>query len=380
MAGIHTHHIRGAQELRRYSKAWDDLWLRSETTLPTARALPIAQWVEELGDGKPFHALIVEHDGQFVAALPLVQARLKRLFPIARMPWNDWSWAGDLLVDPDCDAAALDRLVELIARETPGLLWFDGVPIESNSWRRFLECLGARGMAYQRHERFRIGTLDCTRDFEAYQKAWSGNFRRQMKKMSRRAEELGGVSLTIHRPVDEKTVNEHLDCGFAVEDRSWKGREGTSVLKSPVMNGFLRKQATLLAAMGHLELVFLEFEGRAIAFELGWTSKGWYFSPKVGYDEEYSHLSPGQLLRLKLAERFFGDRERQGWDFLGPLVEATEKWTTGSYGVERLVVSTGGMGCDAFMHAYRHWWPALRRLRDRARGDASPKEAVAGTV
>jgi hypothetical protein len=132
--------------------------------------------------------------------------------------------------------------------------------------------------------------------------------------------------------------------------------------------------------MGHLELAFLEFERRPIAFELGWTGKGWYFSPKVGYDEAYAHVSPGQLLRFKLAERFFADGERIGWDFLGPLVEATEKWTTGSYAIERLVVSTGGMGSDSFMHAYRHWWPALRRLRDRARGDAAAEPTVAATV
>jgi hypothetical protein len=107
-------------------------------------------------------------------------------------------------------------------------------------------------------------------------------------------------------------------------------------------------------------------------------SKGWYFSPKVGYDEEYSHLTPGQLLRLKLTERFFADRERRGWDFLGPLVEATKKWTTSSYAVARLVVSTGRLGGDAFLHAYRHWWPALRRLRERARGEEAGEPAVAG--
>ncbi len=197
--------------------------------------------------------------------------------------------------------------------------------------------------------------------------------------MSRRAEEVGGASLAVYRPTDEQVVNELLDRGFGVEDRSWKGREGTSILKTPVMNRFLRKQAALLAELGHLELVFLEFDGRAIAFELGWSSKGWYFSPKVGYDEEYSHLTPGQLLRLKLAERFFGDRERNSWDFLGPLVDATEKWTTASYAIDRLVVSTGGVSGDAFMHAYRHWWPALRRLRNRTRGGVAAESAVAAT-
>ncbi len=155
----------GAAELRREADRWDDLWRRSDATLPTARAFPVAQWVEELGGAVPFHALAIEHDGQLVAAIPLLQARLKRLFPIVRLPWNDWSWAGDLLIDPQCDAAAVERLVELIARETPGLLWFDGVPIDSASWQRLLNCLDARAMHYQRHERFRIGTMDCTQRF-----------------------------------------------------------------------------------------------------------------------------------------------------------------------------------------------------------------------
>ncbi len=226
MRGYQVHHLRGTAELRREADRWDDLWRRSDATLPTARAFPVAQWVEELGGAMPFHAFAIEHEGQFVAAIPLLQARLKRLLPIVRLPWNEWSWAGDLLIDPQCDAAVAERLVELIARETPGLLWFDGVPLESASWQRLLNCLDARNMHYQRHERFHIGTLDCTGSYETYQKRWSSNFRRQMKKMSRRAEELGGATLAVHRPTDTQTVSELLDRGFGVEDRSWKGTRG----------------------------------------------------------------------------------------------------------------------------------------------------------
>ena len=76
-------------------------------------------------------------------------------------------------------------------------------------------------------------------------------------------------------------------------------------------------------------------------------------------------MSPGQLLRLKMMERFFDDTERDTWDFLGPLVEAIDRWTTGSYAIERLVVATGGVSGRLALSAYRDWWPAVRDLRDR---------------
>jgi CelD/BcsL family acetyltransferase involved in cellulose biosynthesis len=266
----------------------------------------------------------------------------------------------------------LDRLIDALVELAPPLLWFDGVPLAQPHWQRFLDALGRRDIAYERHERFRIGLVDLTLDGDAYQAGWSSNFRRQMRKMKRLADEQGGVAMSVHRPTDPAELTRLLQIGFEVEDRSWKGRDGTSVLKSPAMHRYLCQQAELLSQLGHLELVYLEFEGRPIAFEYGMFGKGTYFSPKVGYDEEYSHLTPGQLLRLNMMEPFFADPARETWDFLGPLVEATERWSTSTYAIERLVVATGGISGRLALRAYRDWWPAVRRLRERYQGTAAP--------
>jgi CelD/BcsL family acetyltransferase involved in cellulose biosynthesis len=290
---------------------------------------------------------------------------VKYLLKAGRLPANHWSWAGDLLLDPAAPSEALDLLIDGIVRLSLPLLWFDGVPLAEPHWQRFLEALARRGIRYARHERFQIGRVDLTRDWSAYQSQWSGNFRRQMRKMTRRAEELGGVTVSLHRPTCPNELARLLQLGFEVEDRGWKGQNGTSVLKSPAMHRYLGEQAAILSELGHLELYFLEFEGKPIAFEYGLSSKGTYFSPKVGYDEAYSHLSPGQLLRLKMMEAFFADPALRTWDFLGPLVEATDRWTTSSYAIERLVVATKGVSGRLALCAYRDWWPAIRRLRDR---------------
>jgi CelD/BcsL family acetyltransferase involved in cellulose biosynthesis len=297
--------------------------------------------------------------------MPLIEMRLKGVLKAARLPCNEWSWAGDLLLDPDASVDALNCLIDGILSLSLPLLWFDGVPVSQPHWQRFLAALEDRGIGYARRQRFQIGLVNLAQDRTSYQAAWSGNFRRQMRKMTRRAEELGGVSLSVHRPSDSTELGRLLQLGFEVEDRSWKGREGTSVLKSPQMHRYLCEQAALLAEWGHLELYLLEFENKPIAFEYGMSAKRTYFSPKVGYDEAYSHLSPGQLLRLKMMERFFADRACDTWDFLGPLVEATERWTTSSYTIERLVVATGGISSRLALRTYRDWLPAAKRLRER---------------
>jgi CelD/BcsL family acetyltransferase involved in cellulose biosynthesis len=379
MAELRLRCLQSTIDLRAAAADWDDLWLRSDVALPTARAEVVAHWVETLAPDRPFHAVVVENAGRCVAAIPLLSTRIKGLLKAARLPCNSWSWAGDLLLDPHATPEALDRLIDGILELSSPLLWFDGVPLGQPHWQRFLEALSRRGIGYARHERFRIGVVDLSRDWDAYQAAWSGNFRRQMRKMSRRADELGGVTLTVHRPSTTAELEQQLQEGFEVEDRSWKGQNKTSVLQSPMMHRYLRELAQLLADPhhNHLELYFLEFEGKPIAFEYGLFAKGTYFSPKVGYDEAYSRLSPGQLLRLKMIERFFADGTRHTWDFLGPLVEATERWTTSSYAIERLVVATGASGRLA-LRAYRDWWPAMRRLRDGWRGTAEGRANADG--
>jgi CelD/BcsL family acetyltransferase involved in cellulose biosynthesis len=116
---------------------------------------------------------------------------------------------------------------------------------------------------------------------------------------------------------------------------------------------FYLRQAVEIAQAGELELVFLRHQGRAIAFEYGWVIDGIYFSPKVGYDETYARLSPGQLLRYLHLEQSFSRRDSRAIDFLGPLSEATAKWSTNSYSVGSVVASSGTLPSRFLLWTYR---------------------------
>ena len=124
--------------------------------------------------------------------------------------------------------------------------------------------------------------------------------------------------------------------------------------------------------------MFLELDGVPIAFKYGWLSKGIYFSPKVAYDEAYAQLSPGQLLRAELVERFHADRSCESIDYLGPSSGATADWSTKRRPVAQVLIPTTRTGRIA-LAGYETLRPILRRLTgQRAAGQqastgASPR-------
>src|SRR5207244_7663994 len=112
-------------ELCEAAARWDDLWRRSDGVLPNARANFIADFVEQFSPGLRFVAMVVEADGQPVAALPLVEQILKRFVNAGALPANSWCWAGDLMVDLSADVPqALSTLVAELRRLPGAMLGF----------------------------------------------------------------------------------------------------------------------------------------------------------------------------------------------------------------------------------------------------------------
>ncbi len=116
------------------------------------------------------------------------------------------------------------------------------------------------------------------------------------------------------------------------------------MLKNPSVLDFYLRQARHFAGTGELRLVFLEHQGRMIAFEYGWQGKGVYSPLKVAYDEAFQRLSPGQLLRTMLVEQFCADPEMRQVDFLGPSSRATRDFGTGDYPIARMLVAVTPLG------------------------------------
>ena len=353
--------IRSVGELRSLAMAWDDLWRRSEVRSPLARAETVASWIERFAPAARFECLAVEAEGKLAAALPLVGRRLRNLVEIGGLPANSWALCGDLLVDAATDVdAAMDALVAGIAKLDWPAVWLEPVAYESPRWQAFVAAVRRRGLAVAPLFVDVVGQVDVQGSWSSYQERWTRNHRRHIRKADRRATTTGRLSLEVCTAFEPGRVADLLRRGCDIENRSWKGEAGTSILRAPGMFDWFVKQAEQLADWGQLQLTFLQLDGRPIAFEYGYRAKATYFSHKVGYDPAYAHLSPGQLLRQRMLERFFAERQVRCVDFWGPLSDATAKWATHCYRVGRLVVAPDRLFSQLAVRGYRTLRPWLR--------------------
>jgi CelD/BcsL family acetyltransferase involved in cellulose biosynthesis len=336
---LHLLHFHNSQVLTGQAQAWNDLWQRSEVASPSARAELLALWLETFAPGRKFHVLVVADGDRWVAALPLVEGRIKRFLPVGILPQNEWTSGGDLLVDCRADApAVLDRLCSGIASLPWPLLWLEDIPFEAPRWQAFSEALQRAGMRTDLAPQGRVAQVEIGADWAAYEATRNGDHRRSRHRYARMLEKAGLVRLATRVPTTDQETDQWIHQAFEIEDRSWKGGVGSSVIRAGHL-AFFQRQARLLAAAGFLETVFLTLDETPIAFVYGWRAKGVWFIAKLGYDDGFRRYGPGQQMMMRLLERLHADLACQLLDFWGPLVPWNESWATKTYEIGRIAAA-----------------------------------------
>lgn len=359
-------HLTSIDDLRSAAPAWDDLWWRSDVSLPTVRAELLAQWLERFAARRDFHAFAVEENGRWVAALPLISHRLAGMLSAGVLPCNPWSSSGELLLDPTADAAsALDAILDAAANVSWQWLWLNETVVHASRWREFVNACHRADAASASHERYQVAQIEINRDWDSFLKNLSRTHRQATSRSVRRLNDEGNVRFEMHSQLDLSDVKPWLEKVFDVEDRSWKGKIGSSVLRTPGMFEFFLAQAEQLADWGQLEIATLELEGHLLATLYGFSAKNVYYAHKIGYDPRFAHFSPGQVMFWHILEKLHADGRWRAMDCLGPLTEALARWRPATYAVGRIVVAPRRLVGRAAMHAYQNWWPAVRRLRKK---------------
>ncbi|MEX2188245.1 MAG: GNAT family N-acetyltransferase [Pirellulales bacterium] len=335
-----------------HADAWNDLWQRSEVAAPSARAEQVANWIAQFAADEPLHAITV-HDGErLVAALPLIGRRMKHLVRVGMLPQNEWTSGGDLLVDPQADAPRVfDCLCEGIADMPWPLLWLEEIPLATPRWRAFQQAIERANMSSEATTQASTAQVELHHDWQRYEASRDGDHRRSRRRYARKLERAGVVRLDVHAPTDPAEVDRLSRLAFEIEDRSWKGPAGSSVMKAGLLD-FFRTQARLLAASGHLEIAFLTLDDQPIAFAYCWRAKGVAFIAKLSFDETFRQFGPGQQLVMQLIERLHGDADCRLLDFWGRLAPWNESWATQIYDVSRLVVAPPRMVSRGLLRAY----------------------------
>ncbi|MGE3779032.1 MAG: GNAT family N-acetyltransferase, partial [Pirellulaceae bacterium] len=319
-----------------------------------------------------FRAVVVEDGNTSVAALPMVERRWARVIRTGATPCNEWSLAGDLLLDTSTDGrATCDCLAAGINQLRWPLLRLSYVRTDAPAWLMLRESLSRAGLAVECRPSYDVTYIETPTDWEAYRRSWSKNQRHRLGGRLRRLREQGDARLQRAVPATSAETTRLLDLALDIEDRGWKGQNGTSVLRTDGMREYLLRLADQLVPRGELEFAFLELDQRPIAFEILLHAKGVLHSYKVGYDEQFEWYDPGHLLMHELLHESCATQRVKGYDCFGPNTVGLRRWRGSIYQIGQLIIAPSRWTGQAAMFTYRHL-RATRRPADVLNSATAP--------
>ncbi len=341
-------------ELAQHSDQWDDLWLRSESRLPSKRCAGIQLWCQTFAPNAKLKVIVVEREGTWIAGLPLLKDRSCWPLALYRLPSNHTVRSGDLLIDPECDVqAATKAIAHQISLLDGSVAVLEGIEIDSQRWKDLLAAIHSLGRSIHKSAGHEVGVVDILHNWDAYKRSWSANHRSAVKRSLKKLEAEGEVRVERLRHASDTELYDTLEICFAIENRGWKRDRGTSILATPKLREYYHQEARMLRDIAALDLWLLKLNGMIIAFEYCQFSKGTCFSQKISFDPKFDRFSPGKVLRSLQLEQLHQDPAAKQLDTLGVMCESKAKWVTRTYKSSRCFVALGGHASNLALRIYK---------------------------
>lgn len=221
------------------------------------------------------------------------------------------------------DAAAATRLAEAILAERRPVR-FGHIPADGPFARAFLAAASGNGIVLQEPAGGSpVLPLDPT--WTDPLTRFSSRRRSDFRRMQRRAEAMGAVSIAILTPTPEE-VPDLLERCFAIEARGWKSRTRTALAQNAAQAEFLHRYGALIADLGGLRIALLRIGESDAAMQIMIEQGHALWLLKIGYDESFAKASPGMLLLLECI-RDAAERGLDRVEFLGKASAWTGFWT-----------------------------------------------------
>lgn len=164
----------------------------------------------------------------------------------------------------------------------------------ANAWWDPIPSIGGRSLSAvpQREAKEPFITLGGL-DWDQFLTGRSKSFRKRVRYLERSLQRDHQVRVrSLSEPAE---ADRDLDRFFALHDRRWEGRGGSSLAR-PDKRAFLRDFATSALRRGWLRLRFLEVDGEDVATFLGWRVGPRFSFYQGGFDPAWSRQSVGMLL------------------------------------------------------------------------------------
>lgn len=271
-------------------------------------------WTTAFGPGSRY-VLAVDDSNRLCAAASIVPLRPFGTASAANLESGDWTVTG--LSDE------ARRLVwRHLADHGGGRVKLTAVPDTANDAGMARAALTQAGYLVATRPAVENPRLALPSSWNDLLASVSRNARSQYRRRLTALKSLGRVELRTAGP---NSLEPDFERFLQLEGGGWKGEAKTSIKSNARMLGLYRHFVWEAAGRGSLRLQLLELDGTAVAADLSCTFAGGVFMLKTGYDERFSRLSPGFVLRGLALESAIAEH-LDFWDFLGMADDYKLRW------------------------------------------------------
>lgn len=206
--------------------------------------------------------------------------------------------------------------------------------------------------------------IDCASSYEELSRAYSRNFRTNLNKARNRLAKEPGVRFLTLAQRDE--LERYFPDFLKLEASGWKGAAGTgtAIMLHADFTGFYRSLIEQFAPSGRMRINCLEIQGQPAAAQFCLLDADTIYLQKIGYDERWSKLSPGNLLLEHVIKQGTDDK---AYRYVNLVTDASwhRDWHPSQYKVFNVFLfNTTPVGLLFGLHrALKRWLrPLYRRL------------------
>lgn len=308
VSGIEVEVVNTLDDLVVWELEWDRLLLRQTRPVPMSSYAWLSAFFEyRVPPDQSWLCLIAKKDGRLVGVLPLVGRECQqwgRGRSTLQTPYDSHTYSVDMVIDPELAPSVIPALFESLSIAIPG--WRDfrlqRLAADSPSLTHTPNGLGSVGAIHELCDGESV--LSVEGSFDAYLQGLGRNFRRALKKAHRRLDAQSHVSFTRQ---SNGQLGEAFEKFVEVEKRSWRTCKGTSLAAIPDLLKSHQLMAGKMEGKGWLEFYFLEIDRVAVAAQLAFRMGSNLIMKKISYREDYSRISPGNMLFEWVLRRAFAD-------------------------------------------------------------------------
>lgn len=255
-----------------------------------------------------------------VAVFPLksVKRRIGGLdLRCLEIPTHDHLNLSDFVFERIPDNAMLLRTLIKKIRRLSGETW-DVIRIPNaleDSVAAYALQQGPRLMSFSAFSK-RSNQVNCRMPYEKMAENFKSGFRRNLRRLHRRAQELGRLQFTSYQTVPD--IQRHFHELLEVEASGWKGEKGTqtAIACEQATLRFYQKIVEQFGAAGQCWLNLLTLNDKCIAAQLCLVADGMLHILKIGFDESHAAIAPGNLLLDELFQQCTADDRVHGVSFV----------------------------------------------------------------